>query len=42
MRVGDLTALLREWMHRVIGAMLRRRRSDGDLAREIAFHIEQA
>ena len=42
MRVGDLTALLREWMHRVIGTMLRRRRSDGDLAREIAFHIEQA
>jgi len=42
MRVGDLSALLREWMHRLIGTMLRRRRSDGDLAREIAFHIEQA
>jgi predicted permease len=41
MRVGDLTALLREWLHRVIGTMWRRR-SDGDLAREIAFHIEQA
>ena len=41
MRVGDLTALLREWMHRAIGTM-RRRRSDGDFAREIAFHIEQA
>src|SRR5690606_14232963 len=42
MRTGDLTALLREWAHRLTGTMLRRRRSDGDLAREIAFHIEQA
>ncbi len=42
MRVGELSALLREWLHRLIGTMLRRRRRDGDLAREIAFHIEQA
>ena len=42
MRVDDLKALLREWLHRVIGTLLRRRRSDGDLAREIAFHLEQA
>jgi predicted permease len=42
MRVGDLTALLREWVHRLTGTVLRRRRSDRDLAREIAFHIEQA
>jgi predicted permease len=41
MRIGDLTALLREWVHRLIGTVLRRR-SDGDLAREIAFHLEQA
>ena len=42
MRVGDITALLREWTHRLIGAVLRPRRSDGDLAQEIAFHLEQA
>jgi putative ABC transport system permease protein len=42
MRVGDLTALLRESVQRLTGTVLRRRRSDGDLAREIAFHIEQA
>ena len=42
MRVGDITALLREWAHRLIGAVLRRQRSDGDLAQEIAFHLEQA
>src|SRR5688572_26828085 len=42
MRVDDLTAMLREWVDRLTGAVLRRRRSDGDLAREIAFHIEQA
>src|SRR5688572_26335689 len=42
MRVGNLAAVLREWAQRVIGTLLQRRRSDGDLAREIAFHIEQA
>ena len=42
MRVGDVTAALREWMHRLLGTVLRRQRSDGDLAREIAFHLEQA
>jgi putative ABC transport system permease protein len=41
MRVGDLLALLREWLHRLTGTILRRRRSDGDLARELAFHLEQ-
>ena len=42
MRAGDLAALLREWRHRLSGTVLRRRRSDGDLAREIALHLEQA
>ena len=41
MRMGDLAELLREWVQRLIGTV-RSRRSDGDLAREIAFHIEQA
>lgn len=40
MRAGDFLALLREWMQRLIGTVFRRR-SDADLAREIAFHIEQ-
>lgn len=42
MRVGDLPALLREWLHRLTGTMLRSRRNDNDLARELAFHLEQA
>jgi predicted permease len=42
MRARDIAATLREWAHRLIGTVWRRRRSDGDLAREIAFHIEQA
>lgn len=41
MRAGELAALLREWAQRLVGMVLRRRRSDADLAREIAFHIEQ-
>jgi putative ABC transport system permease protein len=40
-RVGDLAALLREWLHRLRETLVRRR-SDGDLARELAFHLEQA
>jgi putative ABC transport system permease protein len=41
-RISDVAASLREWAHRVIGTVSRRRRSDADLAEEIAFHIEQA
>ncbi|HET8698568.1 MAG TPA: ABC transporter permease, partial [Gammaproteobacteria bacterium] len=41
MRVGGLVALLREWAQRLVGTVFRRR-SDADLAREIAFHVEQA
>src|SRR5262245_24510900 len=41
MRIDDATAALREWVQRLIGTVLHRR-SDDDLAREIAFHLEQA
>jgi hypothetical protein len=41
MRAGELAALLREWALRLSGTLLRRGRSDDDLAREIAFHLEQ-